>query len=193
MRIEYEVSSNLFANTNPTAFDPSTFDLAAYPAAYRHVRALVAAHAPNTAFVYHAVRGEARALYPGDDVVDYIGFSIFNNDVCLPVGPTTNCPTAAADPNLLGDIAWAPKPKLVAESAVQPPVANSADGFIEYLSRVHDVVEGHGFVGWTYINSNWPAHGWSADTWGESRIEVVPAVKTWFEENLVKSGRYVFG
>ena len=195
MRIEYEVSTNLFANTNPTAFDPSTFDLTAYPAAYRHVRSLIASQVSNIEFIYHAVRGEAPTLYPGDAVVDYIGFSMFNNDVCLPVGTLFNCEGELVDPNLLSDIKWAPKPKLVAESAVQPPSSSADDGdaFIEYLDRVRDVVVGNGFVGWTYINSDWTAHGWSGDSWGDSRIEVVPEVEAWFVENVVDDERFVFG
>ena len=209
LRVDYEVSGNLHANTNPNQFDESTWDLTAYPKAFAHVRQLFLAVLPNVDFVYHAVRGEAKQLYPGDTAVDWngslivlvlrkqdltkVGFSIFNNDVCLPVGDTSNCDGSKIDPNLQADIAWAPKPKLVAESAVQPPPSGGPNGFIDYLTRVKNVVEQNNFAAWTYINSNWPAHDWPTDTWGDSRIEAVPAVETWFESNLSGNARYMFG
>ncbi|KAI0433098.1 hypothetical protein F5Y09DRAFT_339094 [Xylaria sp. FL1042] len=77
LRIDDEVSGNLFANTNPNTFDSSTFDLTAYPRAFAHVRQVIS------------------------------GFSIFNNDVCLPVGSTRNCDGQTLDPNILADIKFA--------------------------------------------------------------------------------------
>ena len=121
------------------------------------------------------------------------GFSIFNNDICLPVGSTANCDGQPVDQNLLADIEWAPKPKIVAESAVQPPSSSSPSGSIEYLTRLRNVIEQNNFAAWTYINSNWPAHGWQTDTWGDSRIEANPQVEGWFNMNIANNPRYVFG
>ena len=72
-RVDYEVSGNLHANTDPTAFDPSTFDTTAYPKAFAHVRQVIGGKVSNISFMYHPVRGEAPLLYPGDSVVDYQG------------------------------------------------------------------------------------------------------------------------
>ena len=72
-RVDYEVSGNLHANTNPTTFDPTTFDTTAYPKAFAHVREVVLGVLPNVDFVYHAVRSQAKLLYPGDAVVDWNG------------------------------------------------------------------------------------------------------------------------
>ena len=72
-RVDYEVSGNLHANTNPHAFDQRTWDLTAYPRAFQHVRGVIRGKVSNIAFMFHPVRGDAQLLYPGNDVVDYQG------------------------------------------------------------------------------------------------------------------------
>ncbi|KAI0192736.1 hypothetical protein EV127DRAFT_490939 [Xylaria flabelliformis] len=193
LRVDYEVSGNFHANTNPNQFDQSTWDLKAYPAAFAHVRQVIAGSVPNVEFVFHPVRGSAQMLYPGNNVVDWQGFSIFNNDVCLNVGPYSNCVGSRLDPNVLKDIQFATKPKIVAESAAQPPAVNNQNDFIDYLTRVRDMVEKYDFAAWTYINSNWNAHGWDAATWGDSRVETHPQVLQWFQQNISNNPRYIFG
>ncbi|KAI9655358.1 MAG: hypothetical protein M1821_005505 [Bathelium mastoideum] len=210
-RVDYEVSGNLHANTNPNEFDSSTFDLTAYPKAFAHVRSVISSHVSNITFMYHPVRGEASLLYPGDDVVDYqgslanidvyskqglttiLGFSIFNNDVCLPVGSTTNCEGSTLDPNVIIDINFATKPKWVAESSVQPAACDDPSDFITYLTRVTNMIQQYEFAGWTYINSNWPVHGWDSNDWCDSRIETNAPIASWFQTNVVSNNAYVFG
>ena len=189
VRPDYEVSCNLHANTNPSKFEPATFDKAAYPAAFKHVRQVLKAALPTAQFVYHAVRGDAPTLYPGDDAVDYIGFSIFNNDVCMPAGSAAGCSSGELDPNVAKDLAWAPKPKLIAESAVQAPSAASPAEFAKYLTRVTNLIEKYNVAGWTYINSDWGAHDWPTDVWGDSRIEKCADAKSVLAKKLT-SGRY---
>ena len=151
-RIDYEVSGNLHANTNPSTFDQSTWDTGAYPKAFAHVRQAIRAQVKNVSFVYHAVRSQGKVIYPGDDVVDFQGFSVFNNDLCLPCGNVVGCSGATLDGNLRGDMEAATKPKIIAESAVQPPNTGDAAGFIKYLTLVKNLVEEQDVVGWTYIN-----------------------------------------
>lgn len=191
-RVDYEVSTNLHANTDPSNWDPSTQNLTAYPAAFAHVRQVIGSQVKNIEFVYHAVRGQGALLYPGDDVVDWNGISIFNNDVCLPVGPTTNCVGDTIDPNVQKDLDWMPKKKMICESAVQPPSSSTSDGFINYLTLVKTLVEKNGVSAWTYINSDWTNHGWPADTWGDSRVEANPDVLSWWNTNIA-NGPYTFG
>ena len=73
LRPDYEVSGNLHANTNPDSFDETTWDLTAYPKAFAHVREVLSASVDNIQYIYHPVRGSAKLLYPGDDVVDFQG------------------------------------------------------------------------------------------------------------------------
>ena len=120
------------------------------------------------------------------------GFSIFNNDVCLPVDGVANCEGGSLDPNVLKDIQFARKPKLVAESAVQQPASADTNDFITYLTRLVNMIETYDFAGWTYINSNWPAHGWDQNVWGDSRIETNPPIKAWFESNVISNNLYTF-
>ena len=76
LRIGYEVSGNLFANTNPSSFDPSTWDLDAYPKAFKHVKDLFSAIIPDMEYVYHPTRGTAEQLSPNrlfPGIVDWQG------------------------------------------------------------------------------------------------------------------------
>ena len=192
IRLDYEVSGNLAANTNPSQFDQSTWDKQAYPKAFKHARSVISASLKNAQYVYHPVRGGAEVLYPGDDVVDYIGFSIFNNDVCLPSGKTQNCQGQEIDPNIKKDLQWAPKPKLITESAVQAPAARNNGDFTTYLDRVNKLITTYNVAGWTYINSDWVKHGWTDGSWGDSRVEANPEAKAWWQKNIKGNSRFKF-
>ncbi|NEB94729.1 hypothetical protein [Streptomyces bauhiniae] len=79
VRVDYEVSSAFFC-TGGT-------DCAPYRNAFRHVVQTVRARSGaggRVQFVYHPVRGEFDKLYPGDDTVDWVGVSVFNQDLCQP-------------------------------------------------------------------------------------------------------------
>lgn len=196
LRPDYEVSGNLHGNTNPNDFDESTQDFKAYPAAYRHVRELFLAKLKNVQFMYHPVRGSAEKLYPGDDVVDFQGFSIFNNDVCVVVANYPNTcqdPAQRVDVNVQKDLDFARKPKWIAESGTQPFASDTEPAFIEYISRVRDLAERNDFAGWTWINSLWTAHGWDPSVWGDSRVEARPGIKDWFMKNVAENPRYLWG
>nr|BFE61411.1 hypothetical protein GCM10020063_059370 [Dactylosporangium thailandense] len=50
--------------------------------AFAKIRQLIdgAKHQDNVTYVYHPVRGEYEALYPGDGVVDWVGVSVFAHE-----------------------------------------------------------------------------------------------------------------
>lgn len=79
LRLDYEVSS---------AFDClGGTDCSSYRAAFQHLVTLIrneSGAGQRVQFVYHPVRGEFAQLYPGDAWVDWIGMSVFNNDLCQP-------------------------------------------------------------------------------------------------------------
>lgn len=136
VRIDYEVSLNMFANKTETEFidilnkytkqgiNPlekadqiEEFDLNAYKNAYIYIAKRIREHneVSNAAFIFHPVRGfnDAKFLYPGDAYTDWFGLSMFNHDVCWPTWegenpPFRNCPeTQAMDNNIKSCLDWA--------------------------------------------------------------------------------------
>jgi hypothetical protein len=76
LRLDYEVSSAVHCANGS--------DCTSYKNAFRHLVELIDSRTggTNVRYVYHPVRGEFDKLYPGDDVVDEVGISIFNQDLC---------------------------------------------------------------------------------------------------------------
>ncbi|MDI1462047.1 carbohydrate-binding protein [Catellatospora sp. KI3] len=78
LRIDYEVSSFYHCTDSSCA---------SYKNAFSRIRNTIASQvtAGNVRYVYHPVRGEFEALYPGDAAVDWVGVSIFAHELCLPI------------------------------------------------------------------------------------------------------------
>ncbi|HAA15354.1 MAG TPA: hypothetical protein DCE41_28115, partial [Cytophagales bacterium] len=149
VRIGYEVSLLLFAyNGNQYVVDwlnqqagqginvfddpdaVANMDRQAYIDAYNYIanRIRNVNGVTNVDFVYHPVRGynDTRWLYPGTQFVDWVAFSIFNNDVCVEVNGTFNCQGQSIDPQLQQSIDFAKQNGheiMIAEAAVQAPAA----------------------------------------------------------------------
>jgi len=61
-------------------------------------------------------------------------------------------------------------------------------GFLQHVQRYISLYD---IRYWTYINQNWPAHGWG-EGWGDSRVQASPeAMEFWRETVLGKSSRYL--
>jgi len=77
LRLDYEVSP---------FYHCTDASCSSYKNAFHHLAALIRAHASGVAveFVFHPVRGAQEQMYPGADV-DWIGASIFNHDLCMPL------------------------------------------------------------------------------------------------------------
>ncbi|CAM2005199.1 PKD domain-containing protein [Acanthopleuribacter pedis] len=218
LRVGYEVSLLLFAyqgneyvvdwlnrmaNSGVNVFEnPDTIadlDRQAYINAYNYVanRLRNVNGVSNLDFVYHPVRGfnDTRWLYPGDQFVDWVAFSVFNNDVCIEVNGTFNCQGQSVDPNLDQSVQFARqrgKPIMVAEAAVQAPAAQSESGFIDYLNRLDQFVKTYDVRFLAYINSNWPVHGWGPE-WGDSRVEARNGVLQHWLQTFGNGTRYLHG
>src|SRR5262249_39899803 len=78
LRLDYEVSS---------FYHCTDASCSSYKNAFARIRQTILAglRQANAAFVFHPVRGEFAALYPGDAVVDWIGVSVFAHELCLPI------------------------------------------------------------------------------------------------------------
>ena len=179
---------------NPDAV--SELDPSAFIDAYNHIVDRIESQAINVEFGYHPVRGinDTRWLYPGPENVDWVGFSVFNNEVGMEVNGTFNVPDERIDPNLALSMDFAQLQGhqiVIAESAAQNPAASDPDLFVEYLHRLHEVVERYDVSALSYINSDWPAHGWGPE-WGDSRVEADPTVEVFFLETFGEDTRYVY-
>lgn len=199
LRVDYEVSPNL--HCAPADKDACP----AYQNAFRYLKELwTKAGVKNVELVFHPTRGWAKQMYPGPDVTDWIAFSVFNHDLCLPTPEGTNggCKAGAElDSNLEADLAWAEqqgKPVLIAESTVQKPSDDSAAGFNEYLTRLLGLVEERPQVrGVTYINMKWAGawiygEDWTTGAFGnaDARIAHFPETRAFFCQRF-GSGRFV--
>ncbi len=214
VRVGYEVSLFMFgykgeqnantwleeqANAGVNVFeDPDKVDQMdrhAYIEAYNHIASRIKRKASNVSFVYHPVRGfnDTKWLYPGDENVDFVAFSIFNNDVCIECNGTFNCEGEDVDPNLQQSMDFAKehgKPLMIAESACQAPATGSPSAFNDYLNRLDKVVKNNDVRVLAYINSDWPAHDWDAN-WGDSRVEVNSTVLNYWKSTFGQGTRYL--
>lgn len=199
VRVDYEVSPNLHCAPADNERCP------AYTDAFRYLRQLWDdAGVSNMALVFHPTRGWAKMMYPGDDATDWIAFSVFNHDVCLPTpeGENGGCPPGALlDQNLAADLDWAEttgKPILIAESTVQKPSDDAAAGFNEYLRRLFDIARQRPQLrGLTYINMKWAGgwvygEDWTQGAFGnvDARLTRHPETQAYFCDELA-TGRYV--
>ena len=215
LRVGYEVSLLLFAYNgdqyvvdwldeqasagvnvfeNPDAFPE--LDRSAFVDAYNHIVDRIESRASNVEFGFHPVRGynDTRWLYPGEENVDWVGFSVFNNDVGMEVNGTFNAEGLRLDPNLEQSMDFAQLQGheiVIAEATAQNPAASDPDLFIDYLDRLDDVVQHYDVAALTYINSDWPAHGWGPE-WGDSRVEMNPQVKAFFLDTFGDGTRYLY-
>merc|ERR1712107_844746 len=202
LRIGYEVSSFMFSYTQETGCDtgepidfedPSLIDNSHFIDAYNYVanRIRNVHNVANVQFVYHPVRGlgDVQELYPGDEYVDLVGFSLFNHDLCETLPGSVNCDEAKPlDDNLAQAVPWSKskgKDIMVCESGFQYPADKpSALTFQRYLSKLISFVEDYDVRVLTYINSNWPNHGWQSPPWTDSRVEANSDVKAWWMKKL---------
>jgi hypothetical protein len=216
LRIEYEVSRFAFS-WKPSAScpasgvaydftDASIIDNAPYRAAFRHVatRLRDTLRLPNVRFVFHPVRGfgDAHDLYPGNDVVDFVALSLFDDDICF---GGHNC-GGSIDGNVRQVFQWARdsvhKPRMIAESSWQPLNNDTAwrraqgatdSGRVDWLSRLRAVVDTFDVAVWTYIDSDWRSHGWDSTWWGDSRVESRSATSDWWKRHVVQDSRFLLG
>ncbi|WP_165872219.1 glycosyl hydrolase [Tenacibaculum sp. M341] len=217
IRIGYEVSLLLFAYNNNQQYvvdwlteqaengvnvfdNPDTIselDRQQYINAYNYVanRIRNVNGVTNVDFVYHPVRGlnDTKWLYPGSEFVDWVAFSVFNNDVCIEVNGTKNCEGSTIDPSLQSSIDFAKEkghPIMIAEAAAQAPATATPSEFNNYLNLLDKVVKDNDVRVLAYINSKWPIHGWGPE-WGDSRVEINNSVRTNWLNKFRNSSRYI--
>ncbi|MBZ9750268.1 fibronectin type III domain-containing protein [Deinococcus sp. HMF7604] len=85
LRLDYEVSP--FYHCEDYQATGSALKCLAYKGAFNSIASYVAGKVTgdNVGFIYHPVRGVFREMYPGAAWVDWIGLSVFNHELCLPI------------------------------------------------------------------------------------------------------------
>ena len=185
LRVGYEFDAEIC----PGGF--GKYPMQAYQQAFQRLRSIVTEeHADQVALVWAAwafqSRDPAKAVgvapwgwYPGDDVVDWIGLSVFPG-------------FAAGDPSeqyqadkrrQFADFAKNHgKPLMIAESTprerTEPSKGDAAwDG---WYSGVFDYIQQNDVKAFCYINMNWEALAmWSGRGWGDSRVQASPVEARW--------------
>ncbi|MYS06671.1 hypothetical protein GTW71_09530, partial [Streptomyces sp. SID6041] len=78
LRLDYEVSS---------FYHCTDASCSSYKNAFARLASTLdsRSRAHNLAYVFHPVRGEFEAMYPGDAAVDWMGVSVFAHELCLPM------------------------------------------------------------------------------------------------------------
>ncbi|WP_281403979.1 hypothetical protein [Streptomyces genisteinicus] len=78
LRLDYEVSSHYHCtDASCSSYKGAFTRLASYLDSRSQAR--------NLEYVFHPVRGEFEAMYPGDAAVDWMGVSVFAHELCLPI------------------------------------------------------------------------------------------------------------
>ena len=166
LRIGYEVSTSVFGSGS------------AYARAFNYIanRIRNTNQIFNVDFLYHPnyQLSDAESLYPGSEFVDFIGFSVFNSAVCMPVASQTFCaPGDRINPALVESLEWVRqqnKAFMIPESSPRVPAVNSASEYNEYLARLFDVVETYDARFLSFISTDWPGQNWPTNEWGDSRL-----------------------
>ena len=195
LRIEYEVqmynhawkSTNGCGSWNQIVDD--RLDASVYKNAFNYIANYIrnTKKVKNVWFVYHPMRYtiDVQNLYPGDEFVDIVGWSFFNNDVCMAVTGNDGQPITACEgdypyseseiePQMAESIQWIQskgKLQMISESTPQHPIAGIVDNHKVFIERVYNAAVKYNMFAWAYINQDWCSHAWSCPPWSNSRMQ----------------------
>lgn len=164
LRFGYE-----FDNSACRSYEPNQYRLA-----FRHfVEVFRTLGVTNVKFVWNAWGGpplDVSPWYPGDDVVDYVGVSVF--PVGLEPGKLDRIAAFAAEHQ---------KPLMVAESAPQAQNPLSNPGSWAWFESLLGFVARHDVRVLSYINQDWNRQSvWAQQgIWGDSRLQGSALENNW--------------
>ena len=167
------------------------YPMAAYQQAFKRVRSIITEeHADKIALVWNAwafqARDPAQAIgvaawgwYPGDDVVDWIGLSVFPG---ASAGDVTEQYQADKRRQFVDFAKRHGKPLMIAEATprarFQPAVGEAA--WSGWYAGVFDYIAQNDVKAFCYINMNWEALGqWRGRGWGDSRVQGTALSSKW--------------
>lgn len=185
LRVGYEFDAEIC----PGGF--GKYPMAAYQQAFKRVRSIITEeHADKIALVWNAWAFQARdpgqaigvaawGWYPGDDVVDWIGLSVFPG---ASAGDVTEQYQADKRRQFVDFAKRHGKPLMIAEATprarFQPAMGEAA--WSGWYAGVFDYIAQNDVKAFCYINMNWEALGqWHGRGWGDSRVQGTALASKW--------------
>ena len=120
--------------------------------------------------------------YPGDDVVDWVGISVFQQ--FFPGQPNTI-------PQVLAFVDAHQKPTMIAESTPFGGIQHLADPWKNWFAPTLDLMERYNIGLWSYIHCDWDAQPmWHGVGFGNSRLVVNATVQRLWNEQVLENPRF---
>lgn len=188
LRVGYEFDAEIC----PGGF--GKYPMPAYQQAFKRVREIVkSARAERIALVWNAWAFQSRdpskavgvapwGWYPGDDVVDWIGVSVFPG---FSAGDVSEQYQADKRRQLADFARKHGKPLMIAEATPRARYApqKGAAAWDGWYQGVFDYIEQNDVKAFSYINMNWEALGmWTGRGWGDTRVQGTPLADQWRSE-----------
>lgn len=208
IRLGYEFDNPFFGYDRPDLY------VQAYQKIVLYMRKTLSRSASaRTKFVWHswaAPRSTGLKLqdfYPGDDFVDWVGVSIFqqvfpwasdliqdNTDYGGTISDIEEVLVFAKKYN---------KPTMIAESTAYGGIVMNSSKVAEYnqtnpwerwFERVLDIIETHDISMWSYINCNWKAQPmWHTSSFGDTRLSIDQSVMKLWHERIIQNNNTEVG
>lgn len=197
LRVGYEFDNPSFGyDTDPIAYrDAFRYIVQAYHSQEQQQRK------DNTiVFVWHSWGAGLRnnnvtldAFYPGDDVVDWCGVSLFSqfyddddDSLSSSLGDRTTVDT------VLDFCTVHRKPIMIAESTPFGGIPSLDDPWNDWFQPVLDLISEHGIAMWSYIDCDWEAQPmWHNVGFGDTRLATNRTVLQLWRRHVLQNPRFV--
>lgn len=196
LRIGYEFD-------NPS----NEYEPRAYQQTYRYiVRAIRGRGVPNVAFVWHSwgfVPSGERPVedwYPGDDAVDWVGVSLFQQiyvraflhaDAIASFAHGRGKPLAVCESTPIGGIATPASATIVHGPAPEIPGGLVVDSWSEWFEPLLLWIQTRNAKMLSYINCDWDSQPmWTGQGWGDTRLEADEVIASLWRAHVVEEDRF---
>lgn len=145
---------------------------------------------------------ELMAYYPGDDVVDWVGVSLFtqlysNDNANTATATATTAPGASLDNTVRPVLDLARnvlnKPVMIAESTPYGGMDALADPWHDWFQRVLDLIQDYDIAMWSYIDCDWTRQPmWKYAGFGDTRLAGNTTVLKLWQKHVFQNPRFVY-
>eukprot|EP00808_Paulinella_micropora_P026771 g6779.t1 len=169
-----------------------------YKVAFRRISQKLKAQTTNVRIVWHSWASNqpnfmnlpTSVWWPGSDVVDWIGVSLFEQVYLGYAGLT------AADAVAFWARSNQSKPVMIAESTpkglgVNPKLVDRDNVWQSWFEPVLMFIERHDIAMWSYINCDWEEQPmWKGGGWGDTRLEVGDQLSMHWQAQVLVQERF---